>query len=206
MDAPAGLGGARVAAAGPRAGVAGDAHGDPRRRAAPGDCHRCRRPGELHRGRPGIRGRAPRSARARVAGMSAIAELAGGLVVSCQPVPGGPFDTIEGVLAFARAASSAGARALRIEGAENVAAVAEALDLPIIGLIKRDLPDSPVRITPFLEDVAALAAAGAAVIAVDATDRPRPMPVGALLNTARAAGALAMADCATLADAEAALA
>ena len=46
-----------------------------------------------------------------------------------------------------------------------------------IGLIKRDLPDSPVRITPFLEDVAALAAAGAAIIAVDATDRPRPVPV-----------------------------
>ena len=137
---------------------------------------------------------------------TAVVRLAGGLIVSCQPVSGGPFDSIEGVLTFARAAASAGARGLRIEGAANVAAVASVLDLPVIGLIKRDLPDSPVRITPWLDDVAALAAAGATIIAVDATDRPRPASVAALLGAARASGALAMADCATLADAEAALA
>lgn len=135
-----------------------------------------------------------------------IERLGGGLVVSCQPVPGGPFDSVDGVLAFARAAASAGARGLRIEGAANVAAVVGALDLPVIGLIKRDLPDSPVRITPWRDDVAALAAAGASVIAVDATDRPRPVPVAALLGAARVGSALAMADCATLAEAEAALA
>ena len=124
-----------------------------------------------------------------------------GLIVSCQPVPGSPFDTPDGVVAFARAAAAAGAAGLRIEGQANVAAVTAALNLPVIGLIKRDLADSDVRITPWLEDVAALARAGAAIIAVDATARPRPVPVADLLAAIRATGRLAMADCATLADA-----
>ena len=65
--------------------------------------------------------------------------LKGGLVVSCQPVPGGPFDDPASVVRFALAAQNAGARALRIEGVANVAAVAAACSLPIIGLVKRDL-------------------------------------------------------------------
>jgi N-acetylmannosamine-6-phosphate 2-epimerase/N-acetylmannosamine kinase len=129
-----------------------------------------------------------------------------GLIVSCQPVPGGPFDTVAGVVAFARAAAAAGACGLRIEGAENVAAVTRAVALPVIGLIKRDLADSAVRITPLIEDVAALDAAGAHIIAVDATARRRPVAVAALLAAIRAAGRGAMADCATPADARAALA
>ncbi len=128
-----------------------------------------------------------------------------GLIVSCQPVPGSPFDTPDGVTEFARAAVASGAVGLRIEGAANVAAVTRALNLPVIGLIKRDLPDSDVRISPLLEDIAALAAAGASIIAVDATDRPRPVPVADLLAAIRATGRRAMADCATLADAEAAI-
>ena len=134
-----------------------------------------------------------------------LTDLAGGLIVSCQPVDDGPLDTIPAIVAFAQAASNGGARALRIEGADNVAAVAAAVaaacDLPIIGIIKRDLPDSPVRITPFIADVEALAAAGATVIAVDGTDRARPVPVAELLAAIHAAGCLAMADLATEAEA-----
>lgn len=130
-----------------------------------------------------------------------LSNLQGGLIVSCQPVDDGPLDTIPTIVAFAQAARNGGARALRIEGADNVAAVARACDLPIIGIIKRDLPDSPVRITPFIADVEALAAAGATVIAVDGTDRPRPAPVADLLAAIHAAGCLAMADLATEAEA-----
>lgn len=130
-----------------------------------------------------------------------LTDLQGGLIVSCQPVDDGPLDTIPAIVAFALAARNGGARALRIEGAENVAAVAKACELPIIGIIKRDLPDSPVRITPFIEDVEALAAAGATVIAVDGTDRDRPVPVADLLTAIHAAGCLAMADLATEAEA-----
>lgn len=127
-----------------------------------------------------------------------IARLHHRLIVSCQPVPDGPFDSPAMVVAFARAAAASGAGALRIEGVANIRAVAHAVPLPVIGIIKRDLPDSAVRITPFPEDVLAIAGAGAAIVAFDATDRPRPCPAATLREAARGAGCLAMADVATL--------
>jgi N-acetylmannosamine-6-phosphate 2-epimerase/N-acetylmannosamine kinase len=127
--------------------------------------------------------------------------LKGGLVVSCQPVPGGPFDDPASVVRFALAAQNAGASALRIEGVTNVAAVAAACSLPIIGLVKRDLPDTPVRITPWLEDTNALSEAGAPIIAFDATDRVRPVPVQTLVEAVHARGRIAMADIATFSEA-----
>ncbi|GAB5429574.1 MAG: putative N-acetylmannosamine-6-phosphate 2-epimerase [Devosia indica] len=132
--------------------------------------------------------------------------LRGGLIVSCQPVDNGPLDSIPAIVGFALAARDGGARALRIEGADNVAAVAKACDLPIIGIVKRDLSTSPVRITPYIEDVAALAAAGAHVIAVDATLRERPVAVAELLAAIRGYGRLAMADLSTIEEAHAAFA
>ena len=130
--------------------------------------------------------------------------LEGGLIVSCQPVDGGPMHSVASIVAMALAAQAGGARALRIEGAENVAAVVRAVDLPVIAIIKRDLDTSPVRITPFLHDVTALADAGAAVIAVDATDRVRPVPVADLLAAIHARGILAMADLSNIDEARAA--
>lgn len=132
--------------------------------------------------------------------------LRGKLIVSCQPVPESPFDNVASVVAYARAAEASGASGLRIEGAANVAATAQANTLPVIGLIKRDLDDSPVRITPFLEDVAALCDAGAAIVAVDATDRRRPVPAAELIGEIKRRGRIAMADISTLAEARNALA
>jgi N-acylglucosamine-6-phosphate 2-epimerase len=138
--------------------------------------------------------------------MSALAQLElkirhnGGLIVSCQPVPGSPLDKPEIVAAMALAAEQADAVALRIEGIENLRATRAAVTIPIIGIIKRDLPDSPVRITPFLEDVDALADAGASIIAFDGTDRARPESVKALLARIHHHQLLAMADCSSLED------
>lgn len=130
--------------------------------------------------------------------------LRGGLIVSCQPVPGGPLDRPEITAAMARAVLDGGARGLRIEGVANLSAVRAITRAPIIGLIKADLPESPVRITPTLADVHALIAAGADIVAYDATDRPRPEPLAAIVAEIRAAGRLAMADCASPADGRAA--
>ncbi|MDN3920325.1 N-acetylmannosamine-6-phosphate 2-epimerase [Roseateles violae] len=130
----------------------------------------------------------------------------GGLIVSCQPVENGPLDDDEVVLRLALAALSGGASAVRIEGAARVARVRQGITAPIIGIVKRDLADSPVRITPLMEDVQALLRAGADVIAVDATERVRPVPVRELLQAIHAGGAVAMADCSCLADARAAAA
>lgn len=105
------------------------------------------------------------------------------------------------IVAMAAAAVAAGAGGLRIEGADNVRAVTAAIrNVPVIGIVKRDLKDSPVRITPYLHDVYALIEAGAAVIAFDGTDRQRPVAVAELLIATHAAGRLAMADCSTLED------
>jgi putative N-acetylmannosamine-6-phosphate epimerase len=130
-----------------------------------------------------------------------LAQVRGRLIVSCQPVPGGPMDRPEITAAFARAALDGGAAGLRIEGIANLVAVRAATRAPVIGLIKVDLADSPVRITPTVADVQALAAAGADIIAFDATDRPRPEPLSGIVAAIHAAGRIAMADCASADDA-----
>lgn len=124
----------------------------------------------------------------------------GGLIVSCQPVPGSPLDKPEIVAAMALAAEQAGAVALRIEGIENLRATRAVVSVPIIGILKRDLDNSPVRITAFLEDVDALAEAGADIIAIDGTERPRPVPVETLLARIHHHQLLAMADCSSQED------
>lgn len=129
--------------------------------------------------------------------MSVLDTLRGGLVASCQPVDDGPMDRPEIVAAMAEAAVAGGAAGLRIEGLSNLRAVRPRVQVPIIAIIKRDLPDSPVRITPFVADARALVAAGADIVAYDATDRPRPETADAILAAIVTAGALAMADCAT---------
>lgn len=132
--------------------------------------------------------------------MDALDLLRGGLVASCQPVDGGPMDRPDIVAAMAEAAVAGGAAGLRIEGLSNLRAAHLRVRVPIIGILKRDLAGSPVRITPSADDARALAAAGADVVAYDATDRARPEPSQAILAAIHEAGVLAMADCATLED------
>lgn len=129
-----------------------------------------------------------------------------GLIVSCQPVPGGAMDDSAHVVGFALAALSAGAVGLRVESSRYVSTVRAATEAPLIGLIKRDLDDSPVRITPFIDDVRELAKAGADIIAFDATDRERPATVEALAQAIRESGKRSMADCSCIEDARRALA
>lgn len=133
--------------------------------------------------------------------MSKVLEvLRGGLIVSCQPVPGGPMDRPDIVAAMAMAALDGGAVGLRIEGLVNIRAVRALTQAPVIGLIKRDLEDSPVRITPFVQDVLDLAATGADIIAFDATNRARPASLKALITAVRDTQRLAMADCSNAED------
>ena len=84
------------------------------------------------------------------------------------------------IAAMAEASLNNGAVGVRLESPEHIGAVRrrcpEAL---IIGLWKRTFPDSSVYITPGWEEIQAVWAAGADVIALDATDRVRP--AGALL-------------------------
>jgi N-acylglucosamine-6-phosphate 2-epimerase len=100
--------------------------------------------------------------------------IEGGLVVSAQAAEGSPLDAPAHIAAIAAAAVAGGASGIRAEGVSQVEAVGRAVPVPVIGLRKRDLPGSEVRITPTVGDAAEIVAAGADVVAVDATDRPRP--------------------------------
>ncbi len=97
----------------------------------------------------------------------------GSLVVSCQSTPGDPFDSAELMALMARAAERGGAGAIRANGPSHVAAIRAVTALPIIGLHKIGDP-SGVFITPTFECAVGVVAAGADLIALDATLRPRP--------------------------------
>jgi putative N-acetylmannosamine-6-phosphate epimerase len=104
----------------------------------------------------------------------ALKRMSGGLVVSVQAPPGSPLAAPIHMAALARAADAGGAVGIRAEGTGDVAAIKDAVSLPVIGLRKRSVAGSDVYITPTLEDALSVVAAGADLIAVDATDRPRP--------------------------------
>ena len=105
---------------------------------------------------------------------AALERMRGGLVVSVQAAPGSPLAAPEHLAAIARAVEAGGAAAIRTEGVDAVRAIGEAVEVPVIGLVKRRVPGSEVYITPGLEDALAVAEAGAQLVAVDATERPRP--------------------------------
>jgi len=95
----------------------------------------------------------------------------GGIIVSCQVKPDDPLylDGIVGKLA--QCAIWGGACGLRLNTPDDIAAVRSITELPIIGLWKEHSKGSDVFITPTLRHVEAVLAAGADVVAVDATDR-----------------------------------
>ncbi|TYR51735.1 N-acetylmannosamine-6-phosphate 2-epimerase [Streptomyces parvus] len=111
--------------------------------------------------------RAPRPARAA----AVLRGLAGSLIVSCQALPGEPLHGPDIMARMARAAVAGGAAAVRINSLDDVAAVRQAVTVPLIGLWKDG--DDGVYITPTLGHARRIAEAGADLVAIDATGRPR---------------------------------
>jgi N-acylglucosamine-6-phosphate 2-epimerase len=103
-----------------------------------------------------------------------IDHMQAGLIVSCQALRDEPLYGSVHMAAMARAAVSAGAVAVRANGPEDIAAIRAAVQVPIIGLYKVDLPGFEVRITPTLEHALQIASAGADLVAIDATHRTHP--------------------------------
>ena len=93
--------------------------------------------------------------------------------MSCQVPDGTAIDTPEFIAAQALTVIQAGAVGIRAQGIANVAAISKVTDKPILGLVKRYLDTTPVYITPTVKDVLELEAAGASIIAIDATERFR---------------------------------
>ena len=134
--------------------------------------------------------------------MSLVEQLTGGLIVSVQAWPRSAIDDPYVIAAMARAAQDNGAAGVRIQGVANIAAVRARVDLPIVGLIKREYPGYEPYITPTLDEVREIVAAGADIVAFDSTGRSRPggATVGSLVAAIAGAGRIAMADCATVDD------
>ena len=138
--------------------------------------------------------------------MSLLDALRGGLIVSVQAWRGSAIDDPLVIAAMAQAAQEGGAVGVRIAGLEDLRAVRARVAVPIVGLVKREYPDFEPYITPTLDEVRAVMATGAEIVAFDATERRRPdgATTGAFIEAIHSAGRLAMADCATAAQAAAA--
>ena len=133
----------------------------------------------------------------------------GGLIVSCQALPHEPLFGAAIMARMAVGAIPGGARAIRAHSPPDIAAIRHAVDAPVIGLHKADVPGYPVYITPTLDHARQVAEAGAHVVAIDATARPRPHP-GSLAEFIHAihdaTGLPVLADIATLEEGQAAVA
>lgn len=131
--------------------------------------------------------------------------LRGRLIVSCQAYPGEAMSASGTMALMAQAVVVGGAAAVRLQGIANIRAAAAALDVPIIGLLK-DGQDE-VFITPTLTAALAVVEAGADIVAIDGTRRPRPDGLSLAETVAglrSASDVLIMADCGSLEDALAA--
>ncbi len=130
--------------------------------------------------------------------MSLLEGLRGGLVVSVQARAGSALDDPHVLAAMARAAQDNGAAAVRIQGVRNLEAVRKRVEIPIVGIIKREYEGFEPYITPTLREVREVLDCGAEIVAFDATGRPHPEGVAPaqLVAAVHDGGALAMADCA----------
>ncbi len=136
-----------------------------------------------------------------------LAAVKGKLIVSCQALEDEPLHGAQIMARMAVAAEIGGAAAIRANSPADIRAIKQAVDLPVIGLYKQG--DSGVYITPTFEAAAEIAAAGADVIALDCTNRPRPdgvSLVNLLGRIQRELGLPTFADVASLPEAQAAAA
>lgn len=97
-----------------------------------------------------------------------------GLVVSCQALPAEPLHSSFIMGRMAKAAQEGGAAGIRANTREDIEEIQSQVDLPVIGIVKRDYPNSEVYITPTMQEVDELIGVGAEIIAMDGTSALRP--------------------------------
>ena len=131
--------------------------------------------------------------------------LKGKLVVSCQALPHEPLHSsfIMGRMAFA--AKEGGACGIRANTKEDIKEIQSQVDLPIIGIVKRDYEGCKVYITPTMKEIDELMEVKPEIIAMDATISLRPggKTLDELFREAKEKypEQLFMADCSTIEEA-----
>lgn len=103
-----------------------------------------------------------------------IKTLKGKLIVSCQALPQEPLHSSFIMGRMARAAKEGGAAGIRANTKEDIKEIQEVTGLPIIGIVKRDYPDSAVYITPTMKEIKELMEVKPEIVAIDATGALRP--------------------------------
>lgn len=101
-------------------------------------------------------------------------KIKNGLVVSCQALENEPLHSSYIMSKMALAAAQGGAVGIRANSKEDIIAIKQEVSLPVVGIVKRDYPDSEVFITATKKEIDELAESGCEMIAMDATMRPRP--------------------------------
>ena len=104
------------------------------------------------------------------------AQIKGGLIVSCQALETEPLYTKEGGVMplMAKAAAMSGAVGIRANTVRDITQIKQVVDLPVIGIIKKDYPGTPMYITVTMKEVDELVECGVDILAVQGTGALRP--------------------------------
>lgn len=105
-------------------------------------------------------------------------KLKNGLIVSCQALKDEPLHSSFIMGRMALAAKMAGAVGIRANTVSDIKEIKKNVDLPIIGIIKKDYDNSKVYITPTMDEIDELVAEGVEIIATDGTNSKRPKNEG----------------------------
>jgi len=134
-----------------------------------------------------------------------VESLKGKLIVSCQALPHEPLHSSFIMGRMALAAKEGGAYGIRANTKEDIAEIQARVDLPVIGIVKRDYEDSKVYITPTMKEINELMEVKPDIIALDATHSLRPggRTLDEFYREIRKSypGQLLMADCSTVEEA-----
>ncbi|MDB2106432.1 MULTISPECIES: N-acetylmannosamine-6-phosphate 2-epimerase [Clostridium] len=100
-------------------------------------------------------------------------EIKNSLIVSCQALNDEPLHSSFIMSKMALAAKVGGAKGIRANGVQDIHEIKKEVNLPIIGIIKKDYEGTDIYITPTMSEVDSLIEEGVDIIAMDATSQLR---------------------------------